>query len=58
MTKFIMVVGLHGAGKSTYIAKNFVGPDFVICSSDAIRAEIGMSENDQTVNDQVFSLLH
>lgn len=52
-----MLVGLPGSGKSTYAAQRHEICGIHICSSDAIRAELG-DVNDQSNNEQVFRILH
>jgi predicted kinase len=55
---FTMLIGLPGSGKSTYAKwwiRKFGG---VIHSSDAIREELSGDENNQNINQKVFSLLH
>ena len=55
---FIMVVGLPGSGKSTFI-KDFIDEDNAhIHSSDSIRKELLGDVNDQTSNSLVFETLH
>ena len=61
MIRLVLMIGIAGSGKST-IAKTLKetynrvdGQQSVIVSSDAIRAEILGSENDQTANDNVFA---
>lgn len=61
MIRLVLMIGIAGSGKST-IAKTLKetydrvdGQQSVIVSSDAIRAEILGSENDQTANDKVFA---
>lgn len=54
MAKFYMMVGVPGSGKS-YLARTFNVP---IVSSDAIRAELFGSEDDQDHNSEVFNELH
>ena len=54
---FQMLVGLPGSGKSTYAARRHEICGIHICSSDAIRAELG-DINDQTNNEKVFQILH
>ena len=54
MSKFYMMVGIAGSGKS-YIA-NEIGCKIV--SSDAIRKELYGSEEDQSHNDRVFYVVH
>lgn len=55
MTKFIMMAGLPGSGKSHYIKtlKNMV-----IHSSDSIRKELYGDENIQGKSQEVFGILH
>lgn len=53
---FLMVVGLPGSGKSTYIEKYY--SNYHIHSSDAIREELSGDVNNQDINKQVFSTLH
>ena len=52
-----MLVGLPGSGKSTYAAEQYLKTGVHVCSSDAIRAELG-DVNDQSNNEQVFRILH
>lgn len=54
--EFIMLVGLPGSGKSTYIKKQY--SNYSVHSSDAIREELSGDENTQSINNQVFNLLH
>jgi predicted kinase len=58
MKIIIILIGIPGSGKSTF-AKNYVAenPDFVILSSDAMRAEFGKGEEDLTVTNLVFKIL-
>ena len=51
---FYMMVGVAGSGKS-FIARDLGCP---IVSSDAIRAELFGSEEDQSHNGEVFNELH
>ena len=53
-----MLCGLPGSGKSTYAKELADLTGAVICSSDAIRAELFGDINSQTNNDAVFSELH
>lgn len=53
---FLMVVGLPGSGKSTYIEKYY--SNYHVHSSDAIREELSGDVNNQDINKQVFSTLH
>jgi protein phosphatase len=54
----ILMVGAPGSGKSTF-AKNFFKKNlnFKYLSSDALRAELGKGEDDQSVTPLVFSTL-
>ena len=52
MKEFIMLMGLPGCGKSTF-AKKLAAEGYHICSSDAIREETGLTDNDK-----VFRILH
>ena len=54
---FTMLVGLPGSGKSTYAAEQHEKYGTHVCSSDAIRAELG-DVNDQSNNEKVFQILH
>lgn len=54
-----MLVGLPGAGKSTYAKLLSIEDDMgEIFSSDKIRKEINGDESSQENNDKVFSILH
>lgn len=55
--EFLMLVGLPGSGKSTYIKKHF-NTNLHVHSSDDIREELTGNAEDQTVNAKVFELLH
>ena len=58
MNKFIMLVGLPGSGKSTWIKENkYIYNIDIIHSSDNIREELG-DINDQSKNTEVFNILH
>ena len=52
MPKIVMTVGLPGCGKSTY-AKTLEENGYVVCSSDRIREETGLTDSAQ-----VFDELH
>ena len=56
--KLIVLVGISGAGKSTF-ADTYLKehPDTVYLSSDKIRGIIGKDESDQSVTPQVFGLI-
>lgn len=54
--KFIMMVGLPGSGKTTYI--NNIKENKVILSSDKIREELYGDESTQGNSNEVFELLH
>lgn len=54
---FLMLVGLPGSGKSTYIKKYF-NQNLRVHSSDAIREELSGDVNNQDINKEVFELLH
>lgn len=56
MAVFIMMVGLPGSGKSTFIEKNY--PNYAVHSSDSIREELSGDVNNQDINKHVFNLLH
>lgn len=56
MTNFIMLVGLPGCGKST-LAREYEQKGYNIHSSDAIREELSGDENNQNINQEVFSTL-
>ena len=55
--EFLMLVGLPGSGKSTYIKKYF-NQNLRVHSSDAIREELSGNINNQDINEEVFELLH
>ena len=57
MSKFFMTIGLPGSGKSTWLESNKEKLNFIIHSSDEIRAELG-DVNDQSQNELVFNILH
>lgn len=56
MKKLIILAGVPGSGKSTYIKKNLPKNSLVL-SSDEIRLEL-FGEMNQENNDKVFALLH
>ena len=59
MNSLIMMIGIPGSGKSTY-ARHLMNhlDNVVIHSSDSIRKELSGSEQETTINKEVFSLLH
>ena len=57
MTRFVMMCGLPGSGKSTYADELARKEGFIVHSSDKIREELG-DVNDQSKNEQVFTILH
>lgn len=53
-----VLVGISGAGKSTFIEKFLEShPDVVVYSSDKLRAVYGTGEEDQSVSGLVFSTI-
>ena len=52
----VILVGVSGSGKSTFAKQNFSATEIV--SSDFCRALICDDENDQSVNQEAFELLH
>ena len=52
----VALVGPSGSGKSTFAKKHFLPTE--ILSSDACRAMVSDDENDQTVTNEAFDLLH
>lgn len=56
-SKFIMLCGLPGSGKSHWAETHKEELNVVIHSSDSIRAEFG-DVNDQSKNELVFKILH
>ena len=56
--KVIVMIGAPGSGKSTFAKKLCQdNPNFKYLSSDALRAEFGSGEEDQSVTPIVFSTL-
>ncbi len=60
MVKLYILVGIAGSGKSTFIREHILpkDPDAVVVSTDAIRAQICGSEEDQSKNAEVFATAH
>ena len=56
-SKFIMMVGFPGSGKSTYALKLAASEGAVVFSSDALRKELYGSEAVQDRNEEVFNVL-
>lgn len=56
--KIVLLVGVSGCGKSTFVDKYVrENPDTTVISSDKLRGIIGKSEEDQSVTPQVFSII-
>lgn len=58
MSNVVLMVGLAGSGKSTYVAnvlKDFDDSNYVVISTDYLRSVYGKSEDDQSVSRQVFN---
>lgn len=54
----ILMIGAPGSGKSTYVNKLLAeNPNLKLLSSDAMRAEFGKGEDDQSVTPRVFATL-
>ena len=59
MGLLVMLIGVSGCGKSSFARDFSEGyDDTEVFSSDAIRKEVFGDENDQTHNNEVFSILH
>lgn len=56
--KFVMLCGLPASGKSTYCEQYKHNKDWIVLSSDEIRAELLDNVNDQSQNELVFKTLH
>lgn len=54
--QFVMMMGLPGVGKSTYVKENY--KDYVIVESDAIRKELGITGHEAVDNIKVFDEVH
>lgn len=52
----VVLIGPSGCGKSTFARKHF-GP-FEVVSSDYCRGLVSNDENDQTVTEHAFDMLH
>lgn len=55
--KFIITVGISGSGKSTWI-RTLVNQGFIVVSPDDIRREITGTVNNESKNNEVFSLAY
>lgn len=55
--KIIATIGAAGSGKSTWIQKFAKDNNIPLVNPDAMRAEFGTSESDQSVNGTVFSVV-
>ena len=58
MTKFIMMVGLPGSGKSLRAKNLAVKENAIIHSSDNLRQELFGDKNTQDNNEELFKELH
>ena len=57
--KLVLLVGIPGAGKTTYATKYIKeNPNTIHLSSDSIRKELWGSESIQGDNNEIFSLMH
>lgn len=54
--ELVILVGPPGSGKSTWGKKHAENNNIVYVSTDAIRAEIGLGESDQSVSAAAFGL--
>src|SRR5215207_6899887 len=52
----VVLIGPSGSGKSTFARKHFLPTE--VLSSDACRAMLSDSENNQAVTNEAFALLH
>ena len=52
----VVLIGPSGSGKSTFARKHFLPTEVI--SSDACRAMVSDDENDQSVTNDAFELLH
>jgi protein phosphatase len=53
---FVILIGPSGSGKSTFARKHFLPSE--VLSSDACRKMVSNDENDQTVTNEAFAVLH
>ena len=52
----VVLIGPSGSGKSTFARKHFLPSE--VLSSDACRAMVSDEENNQTVTNDAFAVLH
>jgi protein phosphatase len=52
----VVLVGVSGAGKSTFAARHFRGTE--VLSSDVCRGMVADDESDQAATDDAFAILH
>ena len=52
----VVLIGPSGSGKSTFARKHFLPTE--VLSSDACRAMVSDDENNQSVTNEAFALLH
>jgi protein phosphatase len=52
----VLLIGISGSGKSTFARQHFAPTEII--SSDHCRALVSDDENDQSVNQEAFEILH
>lgn len=55
-SSLVLLIGVAGSGKSTFARQHFVTTEII--SSDHCRALVCDDENDQSVNQEAFEILH
>lgn len=56
--RLILIVGISGSGKSTYIENYYkTAPSTIVLSSDRLRGVLGKDDSDQSVSGQVFRMM-